>query len=154
MILVTKTHSTNDDYNADCDYCIIAITKEVAETILKRRKAFLKMKETDKDLQKMFFWGGTQEMFHGQGLEDGPSIEADKQYLTEEQAELLEDNRWVALPDDFKGPEDFQRTECDMMVITEDGVWWSSMPKYYDGCMYISSESVGYEVIEEALAKG
>lgn len=147
MRYLLRTCSSDSDYNADCDYAVIDITKELAAEILRRRKAFTKMKEEDSALWEMYFWGGTQECISGSSLF---FTEIDPPPLSKDQETLLEDNGFLELPEDFKvEADDILRTECEQMVIREDGVCWYCIPKHAD--VNITTESLKYGLIEACL---
>jgi hypothetical protein len=47
MKILLQTHSSNPDWNDDCDYAVIDLTQELAKTILKRQEMANKLIEQD-----------------------------------------------------------------------------------------------------------
>lgn len=144
MRIAMRVFSTDTDYNADCDYCVVDVTKELAQSILARRKVLLMAKGGDKDLYEIYYWGGTQEFYsYGDG-----DFDFQKQEFKDLER-VFEDNSFSELPDNFELPKEAERTECDQMVISADGVQWVSIPKHCS--IYVTSVEIPYSLIEACL---
>ena len=140
MNYLLRASSNDEHWNGDCDYFVVTIDKQIAQSIMERRKAFLALKEKDSALWEFFFWGAHLECMSYSGIE-----------LDDDQQALFDDNGFLKLPDDYKVPDEIGvRTECDQMGIREDGVFWTCYPKHSEG-ITITSEMLPYSLIEEAL---
>jgi hypothetical protein len=147
MNYLLRASSNDEHWNGDCDYFVVSIDKQIAKSIMERRKAFLALKKKDDALWEFFFWGAYLECVSYAGIEidtwDGPT---DKEKQT-----LFDDNGFLKLPDDYKVPEEAGiRTECEQMGIREEGVFWTCYPKHAEG-ITITSETLPYSLIEEML---
>jgi hypothetical protein len=140
MNYLLRASSNDENWNGDCDYVVVSIDKQIAQSIMARRKAFLALKKKDDALWEFFFWGAHFECMSYSGIE-----------LDKEQQALFDDNGFLKLPDDFKVPEhNGIRTECEQMGIREESVFWTCYPKHCDG-ITVTSEALPYELIEEML---
>ena len=140
MIYLLRGSSNDENWNGDCDYVVVTVDKQIAQSIMARRKAFLALKKKDEALWEFFFWGAHMECMSYSGIE-----------LDKDQQALFDDNGFLKLPDDYKVPDDNGiRTECEQMCIREDGVSWHCYPKHAEG-ITITSEQLPYELIEEML---
>jgi len=66
--------------------------------------------------------------------------------LNELQATLLESQEWVLMPDTYEAPiDDAVRTDCDQMVVVEDGFYWKCSMKHTD--VSIETSRIPFEVL-------
>lgn len=173
--IVIKCASSDENYNADFDYALVRVTRELLDTIAARRKLFIAAHEQDCDLDRMIF------------LDRGPEYlaECDLELWAEKQegpvvheVELLTayETDWIEVPDSLdpakmhgtaatspptpNNPKllneepDRERdfyTECDRMHVCETCMWWCCSPKYVN--INISTEAVEYADLEELLAE-
>lgn len=140
MIYLLRGSSNDENWNGDCDYVVVTIDKQIAQSIMARRKAFLALKKKDDALWEFFFWGAHMECMSYAGID-----------LDKEQQTLFDDNGFLKLPDDYKVSDDAGiRTECEQMGIREENVFWTCYPKHSEG-ITITSEALPYGLIEEML---
>jgi len=140
MIYLLRGSSNDENWNGDCDYVVVTVDKQIAQSIMARRKAFLALKKKDEALWEFFFWGAHMECMSYSGIE-----------LDKDQQALFDDNGFLKLPDDYKVPDDNGiRTECEQMGIREDNVFWTCYPKHSEG-ITITSQELPYSLIEEML---
>lgn len=136
MKLLLRTFSNVEDYYGDCEWAFVELTKELAQTILKRAKAFKKAKEADDCLVEMYFWDSSPQYYEYSKLD-------------EKLHDKLIDDEWMAAEETFKADDDAQSTECDSMVILDNYVYWTMYPKHTD--VRITTGSVPLAEIEKAL---
>jgi len=140
MIYLLRGSSNDENWNGDCDYVVVTISKQIAKDIMERRKSFLALKKKDTELWEFFFWGAHMECMSYSGIE-----------LDKDQQALFDDNGFLKLPDDYKVPdENGIRTECEQMGIREESVFWTCYPKHSEG-ITITSEALPFSIIEGAL---
>jgi len=164
MQLILNAHSSNEHYNADCDYAIVDLTPARAEQIRSRVGLARQARQQDDDLYELYFWGSTAEFFDHAVLDacqdavataGGPDPEqAADDWLTE-----FEQREYAVVPDgvDFNAHE-AQRTECDQFVIRiasysrrlEFSLVWTTIPKYAD--VDVTTSELPLTVMEELLA--
>lgn len=135
MKLLLRTFSTVEDFYGECDWAFVDITKELAQTILKRAKAFKKAKEADDCLVEMNFWDTSACFF-------------EYSKLPKELHDKLHDEEWMITEETYS-EEDAQRTECDVMTILDNYVYWEMIPKHTD--IRITTGSIPLAEIEKAL---
>ena len=145
----------------DCDAFVVQIDGEAKAEILARRELFQMVKGRAPDLFEMNFWSPGGQFYsdlcvEGYDVEggDGEPGEGGGELLTEEESARYEDNGWVAFPDDFEvedeGEEDGDarrplRTECDKLIVTERGFFFSVILKYAD--VYVETREVPFEAL-------
>jgi len=136
MRLLLATHSSNSEYNAECDYAILDLTKELARAILKRIVLVSKLKKDDPDLCRMSFWDYSARFIACGTIEDEDFMEGF-------------DDR-VELPEGFDTNTSWfkqQRTDMDRMFVDEDSVYWESIPKHTD--IYVETRALPVDLIRQ-----
>lgn len=145
MRFLIRAHSSDVNFNGDCDYADVTIGQELAKKILARRKILLKLMEKDSDLFKMSFWCCAA-TFVGGNLYDEPRF-------TDNEKEHIEDGLPVALgPDDKLTKLEEQRVDVDKVVLYEDEVIFEAQPKHTG--VIVSTEGIPYSLIEIATFEG
>jgi hypothetical protein len=144
MKFLMRGYSNNENYNADIDYVWVDVGPELAKTILRRRKLFLKANEEEKKAEGRDWGNPLWEMYFG----DHHARYFQYGVPPDEETEKVDQGE-AAQTDWDPGDNDGERTECDQMVITEDGVRWTTIPKHCE--IYITSETIPYSKIEECL---
>lgn len=139
MKLLLQAHSS-DEHFEDVHCVYVDITKELAQTILRRAKAFKKVHEQDETdskeegrLLSLRFWD-----HHARYL--GYNA------MSAEEVEALSDGGYVETQKTF---EEGEETECDQMIICDNCVGWITYYKYAN--VEISSETVPLSEIETML---
>jgi hypothetical protein len=61
MKLLLGTHSTNSEFNGDCDYAVVDFTPELVRQINRRIAIARQAGLQEADLWELYFWGGTGE---------------------------------------------------------------------------------------------
>jgi hypothetical protein len=149
MKLLLRTWSSVDDYNADITSAFVDISKEMAQTILKRAKMFKELQAQDEDLVEMCFWVGSK----------GPSFLTTSKLIlrgfTEPEREEL-DEEGCLTAEKFPHIEDIDpekdgSSDMDLirMLITDDYVIWEADVKYAN--VTISTEGLSLAEIEKML---
>ena len=127
---------TSSDENLSwCQYALVYLTDDAKKEILTRRELHQMVKSRDKDLWNIDFWGIPGEFYDTLNTED---------LLTDEQQAEFESKQYLIMPDDFVLEDEGARTECDRMVIGDDGFWWKCIVKHSD--VYIETTRLPYEV--------
>ena len=110
-----------------CAYALVEIKDELIKEIAAVRKAFLTVKGLHDNLYEMYLWDGLATFYTSHAFLDL------EERLTESQLKTLEDGVPLEVTEGFKLDEDhIDRTECDQMIIREDGVAWYCIPKHSD----------------------
>lgn len=138
---LTRCYSSDEDFNADCDYAEVTLDRSLAKQILARRKAFLALKKVDRSALETYYWNGMASYLRYS--DDSP--------LTSDQTTRLGDGSVLRIPIKQDLKMEAQPMECDQMIITEDGVRWTAIPKHTG--LYITTASIPYEDVEK-VAKG
>lgn len=160
MKIVAGVSVNNEHYDAGFQYMFVDINRTYARTLLARHKAFLAAKKLDKELYKATYWDGSADWFNEATCELmnyewfwGPSFETDGS------ATLSRVDDSVEIPTPNEGEEDdgdeggigSRRSECDMLVVTEDGFYWTCVPKHTD--IEATSETVPLDWVKEAAKR-
>jgi len=147
MRLLLQSCSTNEE-DTFGRYAIVDLDDEWLKRIAARRKLLLAACEQDKELYEMYFWGSSAE-FYGTEMNE---VEGSEEHFDD----ALDDKKqWIEITEDFEkdliqGDKQSacnkcgslspwrcgcyeitpDRTDCDQMVITKDGVKWFACDKY------------------------
>jgi len=126
MKFLSKNYVSNESDAGG--YALITLDDTTVKTILERKELHQMVKSKDNSLMTLEFWGGEAEFFDcyvGQLLEET---------LTAKEWEGLEDCSLIRVSDSFELPDDKRtRTDCDRMVVREDGITWSASCHYGSG---------------------
>jgi hypothetical protein len=129
-----NTHSTNPDAEVGCRVAYVEMTPKLAKLVLKRIRAFKAAKKADGTLYEMHFWDGSLDYLTDVGASKVP----------EQAQRALEQEGVTTVAAKFRNvdltEEDFDRTECDVMLVREGGVSWTAIPKHTD--IYVSTEEI------------
>ena len=126
MKFLSKNYVSNESDAGG--YALITLDDAVVKTILERKELHQMVKSKDKELVTLEFWGAEAEFFDcyvGQYIEET---------LTEEEVTGLDEGCLIRVADSFELPDGVRiRTDCDRMVIREDGITWSASCHYGNG---------------------
>jgi len=126
MKFLSKNYVSNESDAGG--YALITIDEATVKVILERKELFQMVKSKDSDLESMGFWGTEAEFFDcyaGQYIEES---------LGEAKNTELEEGNLVRVSEDFAIPDNRRtRTDCDRMIIREDGITWSAVDFYGSG---------------------
>ena len=134
-IYITRT--CTPEYLEGFDHAVIHVTKELAQTVMRRRKAFLEAARQDSDLSRHEY------------------RDYSAAYLPyNEQIDELFVNREddiVTAPADFVLDEDaVERTDWNTMMLGEFGVRFACAPKHVDG-REVETTSIPFSIFESEL---
>jgi hypothetical protein len=139
MNIVLGTWSS-EDFNADCDYALVALTPDLATRILQRMDVVERLQHDDSAVREVLFWDCSPEFF----------VQPEDEQLLE----LLpaDGDSYQALPAGQQIPDDaFQRTEGAVLVIGKHGqeleAHWRATPKHV--AIYVSTASLPRSFIEK-----
>ncbi len=132
-----RAHSSNPDYSGDCDYAVIDVTPDLAARMAARHDALVAAKAADPDLYETTYWHYACKFFRYSDAAD----------------EALGREDFVPFPDGLSVPEeDFQRTDCDRMVVAEGGVRWECYVKHADPTPTIDTARLPIDLIRKLAA--
>jgi hypothetical protein len=135
MKILLQCTSSNPDLSW-CRYALVELTDEAKKEILARRELHQMVKSRDKDVWDLTFWGIPGEFYDDLDPEE---------WLTVEEQAVFESKEWIVLEADFGIHDDAARTECDRMVINDDGFYWKCIVKHTD--VYIETTKIPYEAL-------
>ena len=161
MHLIFDTHSTNPDYNGDCDCAIVELTPALAEQIRGRVALARGAGQQDNDLYELYFWGSTAEFYDYKFLDACDEAVASRG--SEETASTwlsdFEDTGYAVVPPGVDlGSQEPQRIELSQMIVRcspsshrpEFEVCWTASPKHSD--VYVTTHDLPLNRLEELLA--
>jgi hypothetical protein len=141
MKLILKTHCTNEFFDG-CSYALVDLTPALARTILRRREIVDAVRRNDPDLTETRYYSGDAVYFS--------SFQVAHANLLDEIERAVADRGFAQPRSDFHvGDEFLERTECDQMVISRDGVWFECYPKHCDPL--VETREIDFETVQEAL---
>jgi hypothetical protein len=165
MHLIFNTHSSNEDYNGDCDYAIVDLTPALVEQIRRRTALAHQAGQQDNDLYELSFWGSTAEFYDHdvlQACQDAAAAAAHGPEPDQAARDWLADfeqREYAVVPEgvDFTAHE-AQRTEIDQMIVRyspsshrrEFEIAWTASPKHSD--VYVTTTELPLTAMEDVMA--
>ena len=164
MKIILQTHSSDSEYNGDCDYAVVDLTPIVVQQIRQRAELARQARQRDDDLYELSFWGSPAE-FYDSGLLDAcdkalaaAAEESDADHAVRDWLADLEQNGHALLPaavdlDTHEAP----RVECGQVILRchrfPEGlsleVAWTAIPKHSD--VGVTSASLPLAAMESYL---
>jgi len=135
MRILLNSFNTDTEHDDFGRYAIVNLNDESIKLIAARRKIFLAAREQDKSLHEMYFWDGHAEFY---GTNFGRTEDFDDDGVEEAFDQALNEKEWTEIDDDFDTegeethPTSPDRTDCDQMIIREEGVAWYAVCHYGD----------------------
>lgn len=143
-LLVLRVFLPNEFASADeCENAVVPLTKELAQSILAKRKIFIELKAQDDQLYENTYWSRDCQFFTQE------VIEAQINLTDEEQDDYNSDDWVIVERDQMIEPEKALRMEMIMVRLYEESVLWRAMPKHED--IHIETSTINYEHFEKAL---
>ena len=166
VTIVLETHSTDPDFNGDCDYAVMRLTPGLMEQVRRRVEVARQAGQQDDDLYELSFWGGTAE-FYGCELPEAcqEAVAAAKGTGADQAAQDwltgLEANGHALMPPavDLAACQ-AQRTECCQMIVRcsplssnpPHEIAWTASPKHSD--VYVTTGELPLTVLEGYVRNG
>lgn len=138
MNLLMNGRSSNEDYDADISFVFVELTPKLARLILRRMAAFKALKRKDKKALETYYWDGSATYLRYDKVGEQLASKVNTDLLVE-----------MKKPIDYL---DGENVECDQMVVDEEAVTFTAIPKHSN--IYISSERIPVSTIRKALKKG
>lgn len=147
--LVLPVSSSDGDYNADCDYAFVRLTKNDVKAILKYRDLFEHVRNHSfcsdtlgngfklSSLVRMEFWDNSPRFFSAA-------------QETPEDCDFESCHQWMEVPETWK-PDDshLQRTECGCVTIWQDHIRWTARVKHVG--IEIETGRIEWDQLEKML---
>lgn len=112
----------------DAQYIVIELNEADLLKLAARKKAYLAAKELDIDLADHRFWSSAATYYQSLSFLKGKKPEAiEAMGLLDEEELFFLDKTMIETDCEA------MRTECELLVVEESGVWWRSYPKHGDG---------------------
>ena len=167
MHIVLDTHSSNSEYNCDCDYAVVELTPALVDGVRRRVELVRQAGQQDNDLYELYFWGGTAAFY------DLSLIDACEEALASSAGAADADKAdcdWMAKFDEhghalLPAGVDLeklkpQRTECDQVIIRWSPwshnprfeVAWTTIPKHSD--IYVNTSDLPLADLESYFRNG
>lgn len=144
MRLLLDTYSTNEHYNADCDYAVVIIDTNMAKELL-QCKELLQMCESKNAqvyqlvLQNYDAGYISTEDWELDEVVENPDVDISR----------MKNAEYAHLKPNYDFPECcMKRTTCDALIVTEEGVYWRCTPKHTD--ISITTTEVPWDLIVAA----
>lgn len=133
--------SANTEHENPLPYAVVDLDVALREVIAFRLVAASMHRKADVEFLEAFYWAR-----HVAFFDDDLDL---SELLTEEQCALFEDRGAVLLPDSVELP-DPSRTECDQMIVRQDGqVAWFCYPEHGDE--HVTTEGVTLAALDDFL---
>jgi hypothetical protein len=153
--IVLKVWSSKPENNGGCDFAVVELTPELAKLALQRISVLCDQKALDPAAYETYYWGSEAEFFSPwAGLTtQTDEIKAACLELEEELENLQIDRREVvSMVDDFSVPQSqIARVECAQMVVREEGIAFTAIPKHTD--IHLVTAEISKHVLD-SVGKG
>ena len=154
--IVLATHSTDPEFNGDCDYAVVQLTPELLDQIHRRVELARQAGRQDDDFYELYFWSSAATFYSNDLIEAcqkavaaaGDGDQAAQEWLT-----ALERNGHAVMPStvDLSACQS-QRTECDQMVVRRSSlsddaqyeIVWLASPKHSDAYVTPATAADGF----------
>jgi len=144
MKLISMVSSDHDTWG--CDYALIDLNRDVARLALARVRLFKAHKNTDPQLDEMYFWDYHVEYFSPWNAEEGDKADSLSEVLGK--LPVVTDDL-MRVPDDFAIPENsLARVDCSEMIIRDDTIAFIAIPKH--ASYYVRTAEIPLQTIEAA----
>ena len=154
MYLILMTHSSNSEYNGDCDLAVVELTPGLLDEIRARVSLAHEARRKDADLYELHFWGSTVDYFAHDLIDAcweavaARTMDGDANQAAQDWVANLEHSGHAVLPEGVDLSQfEVQRTECDRMVVaigagkcSDRDVSRKTIPKHTD--IYITTWDV------------
>ena len=117
MKLIIHTSSSDENFDGDINHALVDITPEYATLLLRRIASLQAQQALDRDAYEHLYWDCTPDWFDAYGLDD-------------ELGDSWEEPEYIEAPGDLDVTANRVRTECDRLVVANDGVMWKCYPKH------------------------
>lgn len=125
--LLLDTTSSDEDYNGDCDHCLVALSAEYVANLLKYMEHVRQLHRTDKSMYSLECWDASPAYFSSNDA---------MQELRDVDGALAVDaprGEPILLAEPPKIAEGhFQRVECQTVGVSRDSIWWTAYVKHTD----------------------
>lgn len=154
MKIVTRTYTSNEHWNGECDYALIDLTPELAKKIAMRRKLLLDIKERDPEISRIQFYDTSASFYERHYNESRPYPPEFDEALelsdSDDYAEIPEtvDMSFLEKDRNDKGEliHDVKAT-ADTLIIFEDTFGWIS---YMEG-LDVESQFLSYNILSRVI---
>ena len=169
MPILLETHSTDLEFNGDCDYAVVDITPALVELVRQRVALARQAGQQDPELWELYFWDNSAEFYDSDLIDACEQATAATAGATDpDQAARnwlvdLEHNGHALVPDNVDlTMRESQRVECRQAIVrshfsdrkAEFELAWTAIPKHSDVC--VTTRNLPLATLEGylCLAKG
>jgi hypothetical protein len=165
VTVVLGTHSTDPEFNGDCDCAVVRLTPELVGQVRRRLELARQAGRQDGDLYELYFWDCTAEFYGGELLEAcqeaaGAGATDAEQAAQAWLAGLERDGHALVPPTVDLAAFESKRTECDQMIVRcspssrnpEHKIVWTASPRHTD--VYVITEELPLAALEGYIVGG
>lgn len=138
MKIITK-NIVSEGTDGWAEYALITLIDRTKQEILQAKELFQMVKSKDGSLYSLEFWDASAEHFACH----------EEDTFTEEQLKEFEDKGFIRMnPDTELSSLDFveeSRTECDILVVQDDGFFWRGSHKYTSD--WVETKKLPFELL-------
>jgi hypothetical protein len=151
--VILRVWSTNPDCNDGCDYAEVEITQGLANLMLRRLKVLREQRALDSSICETYYWDYSAQYFSPWANQ--PTQPHEVEVACCELEKTLEELRVdtceaVRVPSDFCVPDSQIATvECAQMIVREEGIAFTAIPKHTDICL--TTAEISKQVLESIL---
>jgi hypothetical protein len=150
--VILKVWSSNPENNGGCDFAVVDLTPELARLALRRIAVLGEQRGVDPAACETSYWAADAEYFSPWLSLPDQSDEAKAASLKlEEELDSLQVNRheMVTAARGSSVPQtQIARVECAQMVVREEGIAFTAIPKHND--LYVTTAEIPKGVLEQA----
>ncbi len=152
MRVILKVWSSNPENNGKCDFAAVEVTPQLATLAMRRIAVLRQQKALDPAVEETHYWCSDAEFFSPWADEPSQTDEPKAACVKlEEELDSLQIDKceMVAASDNFSVPQSqIARVECVRMVVCEEGIAFTAIPKHTD--FYVTTAEIPKGVLEQA----
>lgn len=153
MRIALKVFSSNQDWDGDCAFAVVELSRALATLALRRIAALKEQKNVDSNIAEVYYWASFVECYFSPWTDLASGDERAKG-TSVPLAEMLdqlqvEEKEVVTVPDSFRVPaSQIAAVECEQMIVSPESIAFMAIPKH--ASFYVQTAQIPVAVLEVA----
>jgi hypothetical protein len=153
MRIALKVFSGNQDWDGNCAFAVVELSRALAMLALGRIAGLKEQKKVDSNIAEVYYWASFVECYFSPwtDLASGDEgVEGTRVALAEMLDELhVQEKELVTVPDSFRVPaSQIAVVECEQMIVRPDSIAFMAIPKH--ASFYVQTAEIPVAALEVA----
>ena len=141
IYLVVDTSSSDENYNGDCDFGLIPLTRLYVNELLQYHNLVSFLHRADRHIYNLESWNAAPLYFR-----DNDRFGSLKDVDGQPVGDIPRGEPIILNHDPEIADDDFQRVECQTVQVSHEEVWWAGYVKHTN--IRIETAHISYKVLE------